>query len=175
MKKEHIFIIALVVLIVGIFTLAFFANKQSKMDKNPELTSTLEYIAQSLNDKGVKFYGASWCPHCAEQKAFFKAAVKKLPYIECSTAGAGSPQTQICMDAKITGYPTWEFKKDTRVTLVIDPLDLSEIMGIPLDDTQKSQLTPNKDKYLAEMNEKQRDLYNKEVSELKTKLNPVKK
>ena len=48
-------------------------------------------------------------------------------------------------------------------------------MGIPLEMILKICGPPNKDKYLAEMNEKQRDLYNKEVSELKTKLNPVKK
>jgi hypothetical protein len=46
------------------------------------------------------------------QKEFGKSA-KLLPYIECSSkvpnAEGGYDQLQICKDAYITGYPTWEF------------------------------------------------------------------
>jgi len=29
-------------------------------------------FAQCLTDKGVKMYGAYWCPHCQAQKALFE-------------------------------------------------------------------------------------------------------
>ena len=33
--------------------------------------STLDSFAQCLTSKGMKMYGAWWCPHCAEQKESF--------------------------------------------------------------------------------------------------------
>lgn len=66
----------------------------------------LDQFAQCLGAKGVKFYGAFWCPHCLAQKALFGNSKSKLPYIECSTADQKG-QTQICIDKGITSYPTW--------------------------------------------------------------------
>jgi thiol-disulfide isomerase/thioredoxin len=68
----------------------------------------LDTFAQCLSDKGVKFYGAFWCPHCQAQKALFGNSKDKLPYVECSNPDAKS-QTQICIDKKIESYPTWSF------------------------------------------------------------------
>ncbi|OGI58335.1 hypothetical protein A3C60_00190 [Candidatus Nomurabacteria bacterium RIFCSPHIGHO2_02_FULL_37_45] len=67
-----------------------------------------------LKDKGATFYGAFWCPHCQAQKKIFGSSAKFLPYVECSTADGGA-QTKICIDKKITGYPTWEFADGTRL------------------------------------------------------------
>jgi thiol-disulfide isomerase/thioredoxin len=78
-------------------------------------SSPVAQFAQCLKDKGVTFYGAFWCPHCKAQKALFGDAVPYLPYIECSTPD-GNAQTQICIDKKITGYPTWEFADGSRVS-----------------------------------------------------------
>jgi uncharacterized membrane protein len=65
-------------------------------------------LAEHLTKSGVKFYGASWCPHCQQQKALFGAAARRLPYVECSPGGApGTPQAPVCNDLKIESYPTW--------------------------------------------------------------------
>ncbi len=66
----------------------------------------LDTFAQCLTEKGVKFYGAFWCPHCQAQKAIFGNSKDKLPYIECSTPDSKG-QTQICEDKGIKSYPTW--------------------------------------------------------------------
>jgi thiol-disulfide isomerase/thioredoxin len=71
-------------------------------------------FAQCITDSGAKFYGAFWCPHCQATKALFGKSAKKLPYIECSNPD--QTQTQVCIDAKIEGYPTWEFADKTRVS-----------------------------------------------------------
>jgi len=76
---------------------------------------TYNELAQCITDSGAKFYGAYWCPHCQDQKKAFGSAVKLLPYVECSTPD-GKGQTQACIDAGITSYPTWEFPDGTRVT-----------------------------------------------------------
>lgn len=68
----------------------------------------LDEFAQCLGQKGVKFYGAFWCPHCQAQKALFGNSKDKLPYIECSQPD-GKTQTQICIDKGIQSYPTWSF------------------------------------------------------------------
>lgn len=75
----------------------------------------LDEFATCLGQKGVKFYGAFWCPHCQAQKALFGKSVSKLPYIECSNPD-GQTQDQVCNDAKIEGYPTWEFADGSRVS-----------------------------------------------------------
>lgn len=53
----------------------------------------------------------------------FGEAVDKLPYIECSTPDKQG-QTQVCIDAGIKAYPTWEFQDKTRSegVLTIDQL-----------------------------------------------------
>ncbi len=42
----------------------------------------------------------------------FGKSAKKLPYVECQTQGR--EQTQVCIDQKIEGYPTWIFGDGTR-------------------------------------------------------------
>ena len=68
----------------------------------------LDTFAQCLSDKGAKFYGAFWCPHCQAQKALFGNSKNKLPYIECSTPD-GNGQVDICKQKGITAYPSWSF------------------------------------------------------------------
>jgi glutaredoxin len=71
-------------------------------------------FAQCLDQKGVKFYGAFWCPHCQKQKALFGRSSKKLPYVECSTPQ--NETTQACKDAGIKNFPTWVFADGSRQT-----------------------------------------------------------
>jgi uncharacterized membrane protein/glutaredoxin len=64
-------------------------------------------LAQHLAASGAKMYGASWCPHCIEQKEMFGASARRLPYVECSTGPQGSRQSSACQAAGIRLYPTW--------------------------------------------------------------------
>ena len=64
-------------------------------------------LAQHLSQQGAKMYGASWCPHCIEQKELFGASARRLPYVECSPGGQGAPQASACAAAGIRQYPTW--------------------------------------------------------------------
>ncbi len=88
-------------------------------------------LATCLKDKGVKFYGAFWCPHCRDQKKEFGNSAKLLPYIECSTPDA-SGQLQTCIDAKIDSYPTWEFPDGSRLSQVIPVEELAQKTSCPL-------------------------------------------
>jgi uncharacterized membrane protein len=64
-------------------------------------------LAAHLTKIDAKFYGASWCPHCQQQKEMFGSSVDRVPYIECSPGGPRAPVAQICKDARIESYPTW--------------------------------------------------------------------
>ena len=66
-------------------------------------------LAQHLTATNAKMYGAYWCSHCAEQKAIFGDAKTLIPYVECDAKGQ-NPQTALCQQKGITGYPTWEIK-----------------------------------------------------------------
>ena len=89
-------------------------------------------LAMCLKDKGVTFYGAFWCQHCKEQKRQFGTkSTKLLPYVECSTSN-GKGQLQVCKDAGVMSYPTWQFADGTRDAKVLTPAILAEKTGCPL-------------------------------------------
>ena len=65
-------------------------------------------LAKYLNDNGVVKYSAYWCPNCLNQSELFgKQAYKELNVVECANDGKNS-QTQLCIDKKIKGFPSWE-------------------------------------------------------------------
>ncbi len=97
MKKILYIIIGLAV-VGGIVWLIMTPGKPSKLDD----------FAKCIKNAGVTFFGAFWCPHCQAQKARFGKSAQYLPYVECSTPD-GQGQAQVCKDAGIVTYPTWEF------------------------------------------------------------------
>jgi uncharacterized membrane protein len=84
-------------------------------------------LADHLTSIGAKFYGASWCEHCQQQKRYFGNSADRLPYIECSL-GQGAPMTAQCRDNYIDTFPTWVIK-DQRVEGVLSLTDLAEMSG----------------------------------------------
>lgn len=85
-------------------------------------------LAEHLDATGARFYGASWCPHCQEQKKVFGAAADRLPYVECSPEGPRTPQAQACQDAGIESYPTWIIGGERHVGL-LGPATLARLSG----------------------------------------------
>jgi uncharacterized membrane protein/glutaredoxin len=83
-------------------------------------------LALHLSERGTKMYGASWCPHCIEQKEMFGASAKRLPYVECSTGPQGSRQAAACLAAGIKLYPTWIID-GKRFEEVLTPTRLAEL------------------------------------------------
>jgi len=100
--------ILLVVVPVVIFAMVSTKEKKVEPGKHDE-------FAQCLTDKGVKMWGAYWCPSCKNQKDLFGSSFEKVKYIECSLPG-GQAQTEECTEAGITGYPTWEFADGSRIS-----------------------------------------------------------
>lgn len=109
MKTTYIYIALIVVVVAGLV----FVRNYSDGGREARVTQ-YDTFAQCLTDAGAKFYGAFWCPHCAEQKAKFGNS-SKLPYVECSTPN-GQAQTEICIQEGITSYPTWRFPDGTELS-----------------------------------------------------------
>lgn len=61
----------------------------------------LDEFAKCLTENGATMYGASWCPHCQNQKAMFGSSFQYVNYVEC----ADNPQP--CSAMGVEGYPTW--------------------------------------------------------------------
>lgn len=72
-------------------------------------------FAQCLTEKGVKMYGAWWCPHCQSQKKLFGKSFKYINSIECSPNGTKTMSLQ-CRNEGIEGYPTWVFADGSRAS-----------------------------------------------------------
>jgi uncharacterized membrane protein/glutaredoxin len=88
-------------------------------------------LAEHLTEEGVLFYGASWCPHCQEQKRLFGASASRLPYIECSPAGPNTPQSPSCNRAGVQSYPTWVIDGRAIVGEVLSLAQLATATGFP--------------------------------------------
>lgn len=116
-------IIFVIIAILGVFAYFRIADREAA---GPDVRGEL---AQCLTDKGVKMYGAYWCPHCQAQKKDFGAAFKKVTYVECAIPGDPRAQTQECKDANIQGYPTWVFPDGSRQSGEITLVRLAERAG----------------------------------------------
>mgnify|MGYP001580253288 CR=1 FL=1 len=87
-----------------------------------------EKLAQCLSDKGVVMFGAYWCSHCQQQKKMFGDSWEKIKSVECSLPG-GKGQTEVCVQAGIQSYPTWEFAPNDRLTGALSFEQLSAKTG----------------------------------------------
>ena len=85
-------------------------------------------LAKYLKDYGVVKYSAYWCPKCLDQSELFgEEAYKELNVVECARDGKNS-QTQLCIDKKIEGFPSWEI--NGKIIIGVQTLkDLSELTG----------------------------------------------
>ena len=73
-----------------------------------ESTNETIKFAKYLKESGVIKYSAYWCPNCLYQSELFgKQAYKELNVVQCANDGKNS-QTQLCIDKKIKGFPSWE-------------------------------------------------------------------
>src|SRR3989344_4336978 len=116
-KTKYLMYLVIFLIVSGII---YFAYDRAKAP------GKYDEFAKCLNEKDVKFYGAYWCPSCAEQKRIFGKSAKYLDYIECSLPNRGG-QTQICIDEKIQGYPTWELPTGEKITGVMSLERLAEM------------------------------------------------
>jgi len=83
----------------------------------------LKGLAEHLKTAGATFYGASWCPHCQEQKALFGPSAERLPYVECSPNGPNAPAAPVCVAMGVNSFPTWFFGTERHVgNLTVDEL-----------------------------------------------------
>jgi uncharacterized membrane protein/glutaredoxin len=88
-------------------------------------------LAEHLAEEGVIFYGASWCPHCQEQKRLFGNSASRLPYVECSLGGPNAPQSAACRNAGVQSYPTWVINGRATVGQVMTLAQLAQATGFP--------------------------------------------
>lgn len=96
-------------------------------------THKYDAFARCLTQKGVKMYGAYWCPHCADQKKLFDASFEYAPYVECGVQGSTAKMQPVCTDAGIKHFPTWQFPPvGERVEGEMPLEDLSFRTGCPL-------------------------------------------
>jgi len=88
----------------------------------PSVTGNYDNFAKCITEKGAVLYGASWCPHCQEQKHMFGESVQYINYVECAD---GNAQSEACSTKNIEAYPSWEINGELVVGgLTFDSLSL---------------------------------------------------
>ena len=101
---------------------------QRELIVTSESTKETIKFAKYLKDSGVIKYSAYWCPNCLNQSELFgKQAYKELNVVECARDGKNS-QTQLCIDKKIQGFPSWEI--NGKIIIGVKTLkELSKLTG----------------------------------------------
>ena len=121
-------------LLIQLLVLLPFLNvvNSSHLNNQRELVVTSESsresieLAKHLKDNGVVKYSAYWCPNCLNQGELFgKQAYKELNVVECARDGKNS-QTQLCIDKKIQGFPSWE----VNGKIILGVLRLKELSNL---------------------------------------------
>lgn len=130
------YIVVLVVVLGGAIGGLWYMDQQAA-PKREAYTN----LAQCLSERGVVFYGAFWCPACAQQKTVFGSAAKQLPYIECSLPDRS--QNELCTEAEIANYPVWGFEDDYRCGGVTSPEVLAHLSGCDLPAYEGVNNTPS--------------------------------
>ena len=102
--------------------------KEKELIVTSESTKETIKFAKYLKDNGVVKYSAYWCPNCLNQSELFgKQAYKELNVVECANDAKNS-QTQLCIDKKIQGFPSWEI--NGKIILgVLTLRELSKLTG----------------------------------------------
>ena len=119
------YIVVLVLLLGGAVGGLWYSDQQAAPKREAYVN-----LAQCLSERGVVFYGAFWCPACAQQKTMFGSAAKQLPYVECSLPDRR--QNEMCTEAEITNYPVWEFDGNYRCGGVTSPEILAHLSDCDL-------------------------------------------
>ena len=105
---KRLLILLLVILISPNALFSSHVYKPRELKVTSESTKETIKFAKYLKDIGVIKYSAYWCLNCLNQSELFgKQAYKELNVVECANDGKKS-QTQLCIDKKIKGFPSWE-------------------------------------------------------------------
>ena len=105
---KRLLILFFVILISPNALFSSHVNKPRELKVTSESTKETIKFAKYLKDSGVIKYSAYWCNNCLNQSELFgKQAYKELNVVECARDGKNS-QTQLCIDKKIKGFPSWE-------------------------------------------------------------------
>jgi len=113
------------VLILAAFAFAYYLGNRTQ--------HKYDGFARCLSGRGVKMYGAWWCPHCLEQKEMFAKSFQYVPYVECGVKGDIHAKSQVCKDENIKAFPTWQFPPTgERVEREFSLQELSDRTGCTL-------------------------------------------
>ena len=92
----------------------------------------MDPLDKCIADKGIKEYGAFWCPNCAKQEKMFEDSYDIIMdmgvYVECDARG-DNEQSALCIEKGIKGYPTWEFQDGTSLQGVMELHTIAEKAG----------------------------------------------
>ena len=92
-------------------------------------------FARLLDQNGVEFYGADWCPACTAQKELFQDGGDDLPFTDVTDPDRSFGATAQALG--VTTIPTWEFPDGTRVEGIQSLEELSRLSGIEIPQSEQ--------------------------------------
>lgn len=105
-------------------------NTDGLFGEGEDAAPNLVEFARALQQAGVRFFGADWCPVCTEQKNLFDDGAQFLPYIEMTNPDRTRNATAIAEG--VTQYPTWEFGSGDRATGLLSLQEISTRSGVAI-------------------------------------------
>ncbi|MBI2452257.1 hypothetical protein HYV50_04255 [Candidatus Pacearchaeota archaeon] len=141
-KSSGFALIGVILLIIILLVVVFAFSRKTGGEYDDE---KLNALASCLADKGVKEYGAFWCPNCAKQEKMFGVGYgiikSRSVYVECDprcdVPASELPracrgvvgQTELCLQKGVEKYPHWEFQDGSTLIGVQELNVLAEKAG----------------------------------------------
>jgi hypothetical protein len=89
-------------------------------------------LAKCMTSKGVIFYGAFWCSHCANQKKTFGDDMRYVTYVECAEGGEKADPAA-CKKAGVQRFPSWFFPGQGMVEGEMKPEEIAVKANCPFE------------------------------------------
>ena len=120
----------------GGFSAAAEGEPAAEAEAQPDLVA----FAKALDQAGVKYFGAPWCPHCTSQKLLFEDGGRFLPFINVSNPDRTI--NDIGTANNISALPTWEFPDGTRLEGEQSLETISQRAGVPIPTSSAPSIAP---------------------------------
>lgn len=112
----------------------------SSMTAEGEAANDLVAFAKALDQAGVTFFGAAWCPFCTQQKELFEDGGDFLPFVEVTNPDR--TLNSIGQAEGIQTFPTWDFPNGDRITGIMTLAEISAASGIPIPQGETPSFAP---------------------------------
>lgn len=121
-------------------TSSFTQFDSSNLTAEGEAANDLVAFARALDQAGVTYFGAAWCPFCTQQEELFEDGGDFLPFVEVTNPDRSL--NSVGQAEGIQTFPTWDFPSGERITGIMTLAEIATASGIAIPQGETPSFAP---------------------------------